>query len=232
MRSIIYNSIVVLLLFTACVPPQSDEKKLPVIVEMVVSDSDAVSMFLERCGAMNIPMESLYVWNNHWVVFDTLSTPEVLVQQLQADYPAAKIRYYENPFYHFNKSLCDDKTESEAWGHTLMAANLVADTLLQQEYMKHHATQFEVWPEISKGFCNADFQQLLIYRNGRQLMLIISIPQEKTLDELNPKTAENNPKVDEWNAMMAKYQEGIEGTQPDETWVVFSPVSRLANVMK
>jgi len=59
----------------------------------------------------------------------------------------------------------------------------------------------------------------LIFRNGRQLMLVISIPKGKTLDELNPKTVENNPKMVEWNKIMGKYQEGIEETKRGESWV-------------
>ncbi len=100
-----------------------------------------------------------------------------------------------------------------------MTANLVADTTLQREYLDYHKTQFEKWPELSNGFCNADFQQLLIYKNGHQLMLVISIPKGESLDKLNPKTTENNPRVNDWNALMKKYQEGISGTRKGETWV-------------
>ena len=42
--------------------------------------------------------------------------------------------------------------------------------------------------------------------------------------QAQPKTTLNNPKVDEWNAIMRKYQEGIEGTKPEEVWVFFKPV--------
>lgn len=92
---------------------------------------------------------------------------------------------------------------------------------MQKEYLTYHATQFEKWPEVAKGFCNADFQQLRIFKNGRQLMLVISIPKGVSLDELNPKTTLNNPRVVQWNALMKKYQEGIAGTNPDEVWVFF-----------
>jgi hypothetical protein len=68
---------------------------------------------------------------------------------------------------------------AKEWDHVILSANLVDDKKLQQEYLDYHATQFDKWPELSKGFCNADFQQLVIYRNGRQLMLIISIPKEQ-----------------------------------------------------
>jgi L-rhamnose mutarotase len=101
-----------------------------------------------------------------------------------------------------------------------MTANLVEDTVLQAEYMDYHARQPELFPEVAQGFCNASFQQVLVFRNGRQLMLVISIPAGEKLDDLNPKTMENNPRVDDWNAIMAHYQEGIEGTPPGTTWVV------------
>ena len=55
-------------------------------------------------------------------------------------------------------------------------------------------------------------------------MLVISIPKCENLDALNPKTVENNPRMDEWNKRMKKYQEGIEGTKKGETWVFFQPV--------
>jgi hypothetical protein len=106
----------------------------------------------------------------------------------------------------------------------ILTANLVTGARLQREYLDYHASQFENWPEVSNGFCKADFQQLLLFRNGRQLMLVISIPKGKSLDELNPKTIENNPRGVEWNAIMKKYQEGISGTKPGEVWVFLKPV--------
>ena len=56
-------------------------------------------------------------------------------------------------------------------------------------------------------------------------MLVISIPHGENLDHLNPKTTENNPRVDEWNRLMQQYQEGISGTDPGEVWVFLKPVS-------
>jgi len=127
---------------------------------------------------------------------------------------------YHDLFYEYSKKKhCADKIVAKEWEHVLLTANLVADKKLQQEYLGYHATQFEKWPDIAKGFCNADFQQLLIFKNERQLMLVISIPKGESLDKLNPKTTENNPKMVEWNMIMGKYQEGIEGTKANETWV-------------
>ena len=106
----------------------------------------------------------------------------------------------------------------------LLTANLVEDEKLQKEYIQYHNTQFEEWPEVAQGFCNANFQQLQVFKNGRQLMLVISIPKGSSLDELNPKTTENNPRVNDWNDIMKKYQTGIGGTNPDETWVFLEKI--------
>ena len=129
-------------------------------------------------------------------------------------------------YYQFSKQKnCADTTGAKEWDNIILTADLVAEKKLQQEYLDYHANQFEKWPDVAKGFCNANFQQLLGFKNGRQLMLVISIPKGKSLNKLNPKTVENNPKMIEWNKLMNKYQEGIEGTKPGEVWVFLKPLS-------
>jgi hypothetical protein len=162
---------------------------------------------------------SLYQWKNHYTVFGRVPDLFSFRDKLKRNFPGVEIKTYDAPFYEFNRSYCSDTSTAKEWDHILLTANLVADPKLQNEYLDYHAAQFQQWPEISKGFCNADFQQLLLYRNGRQLMLVISIPKGESLDKLNPGTTENNPRMDEWNKIMKKYQEGIAGTSAGETWV-------------
>jgi L-rhamnose mutarotase len=100
----------------------------------------------------------------------------------------------------------------------------VKDVKKQKEYLRYHANQFRDWPEIDKGFCKADFQQLLLFRNERQLMLVISIPKGETLAHLNPRTTENNPRVEEWNRLMANYQEALEGAST--TWIELEKIKQ------
>jgi len=171
----------------------------------------------------NLQVSSIYKWNNHLVIYTSSLKVESLQQTLKR-LNASEIRLYDNLFYDFNREKnCGDQPVAE-WDNIILSANLVKDEKMQKEYLAYHKTQFEKWPEISKGFCNAEFQRLAIFKNGRQLMLIISIPKGKKLDDLNPKTTENNPKVEEWNTIMKKYQEGIEGTKPEEVWVFFKPI--------
>jgi hypothetical protein len=192
----------------------------PVIIELITNGEGIDQQKLKEVLAQNkMNPENIYQWQNHTVIFDKVQDASVVRAKIQNAFPKAKLKVYYDAFYEFNRNNCSDTATAKEWDHILLTANLVDDPKLQKEYMDYHATQFEKWPEVSKGFCNANFQQLLVYRSGRQLMLVISIPKGESLDKLNPKTTENNPRVNDWNKIMGKYQEGIEGAKPGETWM-------------
>ncbi len=193
-----------------------------VVFELVFSSKDLPSSKeIENFAKENNLLPSaFYHWNNRLIVYTSSLKVESLSQTLKK-FKASEIKLYDDLFYNFNREKNCHLPLAKEWDHVILSANLVADEKLQKEYLEYHRTQFEKWPELSKGFCNADFQQLVIFRKGRQLMLIISIPKGANLDELNPKTTQNNPRVDDWNAVMKKYQEGIEGTKTGEVWVFF-----------
>ncbi|TDH27538.1 L-rhamnose mutarotase [Segetibacter sp. 3557_3] len=195
--------------------------ELPAMIELVVAPGTQLDTQRLRAVLVqnNINPEAVYHWNNRYVIFENVQDESVIQGKLRSAFPQAKVKVYFDVVYEFNRSRCSDTATAREWAHTILTANLVSDPKLQREYLYYHNTQFEKWPELSQGFCNASFQQLLIYKSGRQLMLVISIPKGESLDKLNPKTTENNPRVDQWNTLMKKYQEGIEGTKPGEVWV-------------
>jgi hypothetical protein len=194
-------------------------KEEAVMMELVVPDSVDEKKLKEVLGKSKVSGNSLYRWKNHYVIYGRVPDARVLQERLKSAFPAATVKPYNDLFYEFNRTFCGEAPGLKEKEYILLTANLVDDNKLQQEYLNYHATQFEKWPEVSHGFCNAGFQQVLLYRSGRQLMLVISIPKGEDFEKLNPITTQNNPRVDEWNKRMAKYQEGIAGTQKGETWV-------------
>jgi L-rhamnose mutarotase len=177
--------------------------------------------------ANKMDSNALYQWHNHYVIYDRVIDIMLLEAKLHHSFPSMDVKVYHDMFFQFDKARdCADKSVAGEWDHIILTANLVANPRLQEEYLQYHATQFEKWPEVAKGFCNASFQQLCIFRNGRQLVLVISIPKGESLDRLNPLTTENNPRMDEWNRIMKKYQEGIDGTRKGETWVLLQPAKK------
>ena len=216
MKNLFFIIIFALSLLSSCAT-QEKPAALASIIELVGDDM----LSLQALEAMDL-QANFYYWKNRVAVYGVFPDAEAVQKQIAEAYPNVSVRLYDKPFYVFDRQNCVDAKQAAKWSHTVMTANLVEDTVLQQEYMDYHDRQAELFPEVALGFCRADFQQLLVFRNGRQLMLVISIPEGKNLDDLNPKTTENNPRVDEWNVIMAKYQEGIEGTEPEETWVVLN----------
>jgi len=214
---------IVISFFASC--NQTQKTALPSIIEIVTNDArgDEVIAHSQKLEAMNL-QANIYLWKNHLVIYGVFPDAAKTQKQIAAACPEASVRLYDKPFYVFDRHNCEDTVQAKRWKSIIMTANLVVDTVLQKEYLNYHAHQPELFPEVAQGFCRAGFQQLLVFRNDRQLMLVISIPEEENLDDLNPKTTENNPRVDEWNVIMAKYQEGIEGTEPGETWVAFDDI--------
>jgi hypothetical protein len=201
------------------------EMPKPVAIEVIGKDMD-IQKIKSTIKGFRIVGEELYQWQNHLVIYGLMNQPERTKRKLALAFPALEIKIYENPVYDFQKfERCKDAKPVSEWENIVLTANLVSDEKMQKEYVDYHATQFEKWPEIAKGFCNADFQQLQVFKNGRQLMLVISIPKGENLDKLNPKTTENNPRVNDWNNLMKKYQTGIEGAKPDETWIFLNKVN-------
>ncbi|MEO5683084.1 MAG: L-rhamnose mutarotase [Chitinophagaceae bacterium] len=191
------------------------------IIELLVKENETLDIAkLKRILLQNnMDTSAVYQWKNHYTFFGKVQDIGVMQGRLQNNFPGVQVKAYYNMLYEFNRKNCENKTIASEWDHIILTANLVANPALQTEYIAAHATQFQKWPEVAAGFCYAGFQQLLVFKNGRQLMLVISIPKGESLDKLNPKTVENNPRMVQWNQRMKQYQQGIEGAAKNETWV-------------
>ena len=75
---------------------------------------------------------------------------------------------------------------------------------LIKEYEKYHQAG-QVWPEVIKSIRDSGILNMSIYRLNTQLIMIIDV--DKTFD-FNAKVRDdlNNPKVQEWEMLMEKYQ--------------------------
>ncbi len=215
---------IIILMAILAVSCNSNSTKERYVVEMV---GDGFSVEQVKALATDSGAEDLrlYQWSDHLAIYSTFESVESFVKQLNDKFPKMEVRLYQDPFYQFKiTEHREGYTLAKEWKHILLTAALVEDKAKQQEYLEYHRTQFEEWPEVANGFCNADFQELNVYLKGRQLMLVISIPANEKFEELDPKTLENNPRVVEWNTIMGGFQEGIKGTKEGETWVFLNEI--------
>ena len=218
-----YKLLVILLFLNVAFVNAQVKAVRPVIIEIIASKGRDFN-FARFADMKDYGIKDIKQWNNRVAVYAVTGHPGALKARVSKDFGRDQVILFDNPFYNFNREYCSDKTEAKKWDNIIMTVNLVKDPKLQQQYLAYHANQFQKWPEVSQGFCNANFQQVLVFKNGRQLMLVISIPKGESLDKLNPLTTKNNPRVNDWNNLMKKYQERIEGSKKGEVWVVFKDV--------
>lgn len=104
-----------------------------------------------------------------------------------------------------------------------LTLDLKPDAGLIAEYEQMHR---EVWPEIIASIRSSGIEQMEIYRTGNRLFMVMevkdsfSFEQKATLDE-------EHEKVQEWEALMWKYQQALPGAKPGEKWVIMDKIFQL-----
>lgn len=98
--------------------------------------------------------------------------------------------------------------------HWAQALDLVDDPALIAEYEQHHK---RVWPEVLAALRRIGIQDMRIYRSGSRLFMTFS-----TGDGFDPardyQTYANDPRCQEWDALMRRYQRPVPAAKPGEWW--------------
>ena len=104
-----------------------------------------------------------------------------------------------------------------------LALDLVYDEKLIAEYEAHHQ---KVWPEILKSIKDSGIAQMQIYRTGNRLFMIMDVNDAFSFEK---KSALDNmdPKVQEWEALMWKYQSALPWAKAGEKWILMDRIFDL-----
>jgi L-rhamnose mutarotase len=104
-----------------------------------------------------------------------------------------------------------------------LACDLTNDPELIAEYDRQHTA---VWPEILKSITDSGITNMEIYRFGTRLFMIMETDDSFTFERKGAMD-EANPKVQEWEQQMWKYQQAIPGSKPGEKWVFMDKIFQL-----
>jgi L-rhamnose mutarotase len=104
-----------------------------------------------------------------------------------------------------------------------LALDLKIDLSLIEEYEKHHK---QVWPEIIKSIKEAGIEVLDIYRTGNRLFMIMETTGDFSFEKKAAMDAAN-PKVQEWETLMWKFQQSLPWAKPGEKWVLMEKIFSL-----
>lgn len=103
------------------------------------------------------------------------------------------------------------------------ALDLKPDPELIAEYEAWHRA---VWPEVLDSIRASGIANLEIYRAGNRLFMILEAGDDFSLEQKAAADAAN-PRVQDWEALMWRYQQAVPAAKPGEKWVLMERIFRL-----
>ena len=104
-----------------------------------------------------------------------------------------------------------------------LALDLREDTKLIAEYESYHKN---VWPEIIKSIKVSGIEVLDIYRTGNRMFMIIDANEDFSFEKKSAMDA-TNPKVQEWENLMWKFQQALPWAKTGEKWILMDKIFSL-----
>ena len=103
------------------------------------------------------------------------------------------------------------------------ALDLIDDAELISEYKRYHE---KIWPEITKSIQSTGIENLEIYLTGNRLFMIMEVNESFSFERKTAMDSENH-KVQEWERLMWKYQEGLPWAKKGEKWILMDKIYQL-----
>jgi L-rhamnose mutarotase len=104
-----------------------------------------------------------------------------------------------------------------------LTLDLKDDPQLIAEYELYHR---EVWPEIKKSITDSGITDMEIYRFDNHLFMIMETDDTFSFERKAAMDAAN-PKVQEWETLMCKFQQPLKNAKPGEKWVLMDNIFKL-----
>lgn len=104
-----------------------------------------------------------------------------------------------------------------------LTLDLKNDPKLIAEYKKYHE---KIWPEITESIRESGIEDMEIYLLGTRMFMIMEVNDSFSFEK-KAKADRANPKVQEWEALMWKFQQALPEAKPGEKWLRMERILKL-----
>ena len=104
-----------------------------------------------------------------------------------------------------------------------LALDLIDNPELIAEYKDYHK---EIWPEITASIKDSGITVLDIYAVGNRMFMIIEAGEDFSFEKKSAMD-DSNPKVQEWETLMWKFQQALPWAKPGEKWMMMEKIFEL-----
>ena len=106
-----------------------------------------------------------------------------------------------------------------------LAVDLVDDAAVIAEYEHWHKAG-NGWPEITDSIREAGITSMEIYRIANRMFMIMEVDDTFSFERKAAMDAAN-PKVQQWEQLMWKYQQSMPFAKPGEKWLLMQQIFNL-----
>ena len=104
-----------------------------------------------------------------------------------------------------------------------LTLDLKDDPKLIAEYKRYHE---KIWPEITKSIRDSGIEDLEIYLLGTRMFMIMEVNDRFSFDAKG-EVDRINPKVQEWETLMWRFQTPLPQAKPGEKWLLMERIFKL-----
>ena len=104
-----------------------------------------------------------------------------------------------------------------------LTLDLKDDPKLIAEYKMYHE---KIWPEITASIHESGIEDMEIYVLGARMFMIMQVNESFSFAKKAAADAAN-PKVQEWEQLMWKFQQALAEAEPGEKWLLMERIFKL-----
>jgi L-rhamnose mutarotase len=104
-----------------------------------------------------------------------------------------------------------------------LALDLKDDPKLIAQYKRYHE---KVWPEVIESIKDSGIEDMEIYLLGTRMFMIMDVNDSFTFEK-KARADKGNPKVQEWEELMWKFQKALPQAKKGEKWMRMARVFKL-----